>query len=1347
MSGCAALVRMDGECCVLSIEETAPYLACDRIGRAPQTQMNLEPLRDFQDVASSIAVGPDHTCILTTSGEVFSFGYNRFFQLGYYLEAGQGIVSSTGATKGSGGAATATFGAPANTMPNSELDVQISPRKVVGQLKREQVLGIAAGKLHSAAFTSHALFTWGTNTGQLGYDRAATPIQITPRKVTSITSNQRIVSVAVTDFATACLFLNGDVLLLHNDTSFFVRFPPPGFSSDSNVFRPRQARPKPSIAKIISGTGNTFAAISDMGDMWQFTLEHPSEYAQSSGSTAKVNIKPQLIWSVRKNKKIGAAKDVALGAGSDLILVTESGHVFVRSSKKAETSNAQSGSGGGKGKSGWRPVPFLQRAFKVATNETGGLAAIKSDARVRDIRLRGKSLCEDLQDLLPHLKSYSLTSAKGEEHKIVGSLAEANVGLAVETDSEDGSTDEESDAENVGQRYIAMAQFIAEAARRWTGSGDDSAKYGPHNVHLPPFGCDMFLIAGNRYLPVHRAIISARLPILAEVLENPPSKGTGSAPQGVLVRKAGKTVTMMLEGCSFGTALFLLHYLYTDDLPPVWTASVGLRVEKLYSALKLQPGLIHTQLKHLATILELPALRPSLNSPVPTPPSGTLSANLEVFFKTQVDAPVEQSPHHDVQLQFADRTVPAHSVILRRSPFFAALFQPEWTSTRWSDGIISIDMAHVRWEVARIVLLHLYTDGQSDLFTGSDVDRNQDQFIDFVVEVLALSNEMLLVKLKLICSAMMRKRILHSNVAATLSDADFYHAVSLKEATMDYIARTMESLLESGMLDSLEPRMIKTLSLCVREKQDERMHRRARDEYISGLIVKHQDYYFDLDLPPPSLGVAAAKVPKRQPRSSPLIGPTKVTTASRRNGYASSPATSPSLRPFSSLQGTQAGNDSGLFMFSMDDDAEPEQGGEWQSVSQARNRVNRSPSTEETTAFRLPPPAKQPLHPSTAPWKSRTVEAEKAFTAVPVGTPPNANTSFDLRSIMAAEQSTQRRGGRPSASPSTTTPATPSGSLTPIRSSIERVPAESLSLSLQAASKLSQKDRKRQLLQAQSQNISATVQPATTVQSAASPVAASPWSTPAKVSSVRPIVAPLLSPSPSVTSPVAATKMGPVYTPTRMQQQQSSRPTAPRWTASSGNLETASGSVWSSSAAGVAGTPLGSSPMNRAAESNNQRAIPSSPLLGAVSSTNGASIPAKSFAEIQAEELKRYEQANNAQSSSRLKTFAQLQEEDRLENERLKEEERKREEFELWFEEESKKVKQQEAQAAKSKASRIPNQGNPSKRGKGGKAKKIGGAEENGQDTANTSSRGPANRGKAKAKGPVTYSAPAAPST
>lgn len=1272
---------------VLTAEKSSNVWVCGigntgRIGRAPQTQPHLERLKDFTECASAIAVGPDHTCIVTSEGDLYTFGFNRFSQLGYALEHGFGLVSST---KSVGGAASTTFGGA--SIPNADLDIQISPRKVLGPLKREHILGAAAGKLHTAAFTSDSLYTWGTNTGQLGYDRSATPIQVVPRKVSLVTPSMSIVSIAVTDFATACLMSSGDVMLLHNDTSFFVRFPHLTFSSQVSVYRPRQARPKPSIERLVGGPNNSFAAISDIGDLWQFSPEHPSEYAQASGvsTAAKSAIKPQLIWSVRKNKKVGAARDVSLGTGSDMILVTESGHVFVRSRRADTPSNlaasatmATGFTSSSKGKSGWKPVPYLQRVFKVATNESGGLAAIKRDAEIRDVRVRGRTLNEDFHDILPHLRAHAGDYDDGSKGDvIVGTLADAAMPdmTNAEAVSDDLSDEGESDNSVPGSRYINMAQTIAEAARRWT----DRQEQNPAERKHPPLGCDMFLVAGGRYLPAHRSIVSARLPSVAPLIQNPRHKSGGGL-SGISVKNSGDYVVMSFTGASFATALFFLHYIYTDDLPAVWTASIGMRVEKLFSAVKMNPKQIQAQLIELADSLHLTALHAALTALVPSAPKPSLSIDFRSFFASHVDAPPEQSPFHDVLLQFRDRKVPAHSVALRRSPFFSALFQPHWTSSRWQKGIIEIDMAHIRWEVARIALLHLYTDELTDLFMHCDDDRNQDEYIDFVIEVLAFSNELLLDKLKLVCCSLLRPRVLPNNVSALISDTDFYHVLSFKESLMDYASRTMETLLEAGMLDHLENRMIKDLTRHVRNKQDERLHRTWAEEYLSGLIVKHQEFYFDLDIPPPSLGIAAARVPKRPPRSSdrrlsPLVGaqkglPIAVNEPTR-------PAfDSPDLRPTGTSTPTNAvstnQNNDGSMMFSMDDDLDEE----------LRIRKQRPSDGGADPDFALPPAASKSSSTSSTPWKAQSIEKAKA--SIGDASAESCSIRQDLRSIMAAEQSKSRS---PFSAPSTAVrPAISKGTSTSTPSSMVMTPNNP-----PVPVRMSQKDRKRQ--QGQQTGLSSSPSPAPTMpvwksvdQSVTTRPSTSP-NTPQRSTSAQ--ASPSVQGTPASAPRNANVMMGPTITPTRM------RPTNQRRTTLGVN-ESEAAQAWSMSGP-VAFPSLGSSPSGRRdgpAWATSSSPIPQSPPLAAVGSEQN--VPSKasvavanptvtpgapmSFAEIQAEELRRYEELSALQHARAPRSFAELQEEDRRESEQRRLEEQRAREFEEEFEKESKRIQAEQRQ-------------------------------------------------------------------
>lgn len=164
-------------------------------------QYALKPLPAFSLQIASVAVGQDHTLALTTSGDVYSWGLNRFSQLGYIVE-----LSSTAAA----------------TRHHHEEAIQSTPKRVVGVLRREVVCGVAASKNASACWTKEGVvFTWGTNTGQLGYDRHAQPVQVLPRPVTKFSNAVIDIAMSVSLFFLChCALL----LIIISPFLFFVLF-------------------------------------------------------------------------------------------------------------------------------------------------------------------------------------------------------------------------------------------------------------------------------------------------------------------------------------------------------------------------------------------------------------------------------------------------------------------------------------------------------------------------------------------------------------------------------------------------------------------------------------------------------------------------------------------------------------------------------------------------------------------------------------------------------------------------------------------------------------------------------------------------------------------------------------------------------------------------------------------------------------------------------------------------------------------------------------------------------------------------------------------------------------------
>ncbi|TKY85735.1 hypothetical protein EX895_005275 [Sporisorium graminicola] len=1413
---------------ILTDEQVANVWVCGlgsngRLGRSPQTQTSFEPLKDFNETARSVAVAQDHTLIITASGAVYSFGLNRFSQLGYTIEQGLGTVGSTSGKFGGG--AGVTFGQPAISAQNVELDIQISPRRIAGPLKKEVVLGAACSKLHSAVFTSEGLYTWGTNTGQLGYDRSGTAVQVQPRKVTALAAGAGIQQVAASDYGTACLMEGGDVFVWHNDTHFRINFPLARFSSSISVFRPRQVQPKTLISKL-SSSGNTFSALSDMGDLFTFNLEHPSEYgsagntgraAASASSAAKSSAaqlapKPQLLWSVRK--RFTAVRDVAIGADGSVILCTESGHCFVRPRR----SDAGGKGGGGKNFK-FQQIPYLQRVVKVATSESGALAAIKADPSLPDVRVKGRAVEEALRDLLPHLKVQTLSQDGEKEKGIASEVVEiTDIRDAIESDGEsDDEHAEKAHARTGTGKYAKMALLILEAAKRWvagrivsgmaadeaeadlnseaaslqaqpaSGPGRRQAFYGPHNLS-PPFGCDAFLIADGHYLPVHKLVLGARIPSLQKALLIPSAKE--DLPAGIKITAAGpsKRISIVtLSNCSFVSALFLLHYIYSDDLPPIWVPSVGLVIDKELKAAKADRQRIQDELHNISERLGLTALAASVKASMPRPPEPTLRANMSDLFRSYVDVDVdakESRSFNDVVLRFEDRTVPAHSVILRRSPFFAALFQPHWTAARWdSNNVIALDMKHLRWEVARIVLMHLYTDDGETLFAGCDADRSLEQYMDFLVEVMAAANELLLDKLKLVVSSLLRKRILAHTVGAVMTEADFYKADQLKDITMDYSTKSMEALLEGGRLNELDNGMIRALTVYVRQKQDEKLHRSFAEDRLAALVEKHREFYDDLDIPPPSLHLVVNKVRPRKGSGVPGVKSPSLLAqdSNRRQSTArfrvSSPASPDVLRPVGAGISQRVMPDDASEVFSMDEDeyvASPRrdsnvraQGSPWASLSQVAH-LSLDDAADKGSPSR--------------PWKSRTVEAERKqalsdATASPALRPVDGPN--DLRSIMALEQQRQQQTTAPPHLSNATTPSG-SGTSTPVHKSV--TPGFELSPISIAGTRLSQKERKRQQQEAGLAAAAAAAQPVPgrsssvsspwkSAASGSSPpdkaAASSPWSmkaaattalalgtshegTPPLASTLgsrRPSAAPLQPGtngqgsrlSVSDASPSPANSMGPTYTPMRMASK-----TIPKRT-------NTNEPAWSTPAAAPSSGGFGTSPSmippltgartsrpegQRGPSSNLSRSLLNADAPSAsaprssldVSRSERAATPASpaqlTFAQIQEQQRLAIEaeQETIRQASAARRSFLDIQEEERQAEERRREEEKQAKEFEKWFAEESKRL-QKEKKAGKSGGPGAS--GGGSGKGKGGQKKQTKQPQQQHQQSSGSKEKAP----------------------
>ncbi|KAJ6618827.1 hypothetical protein B0H10DRAFT_2028138 [Mycena sp. CBHHK59/15] len=773
-----------------------------RLGPGQHTQYTLAPLPQFSHSIVSVALGQDHTLALTSAGEVLSWGLSRFHQLGYVVE-------------------------PSTTSGRLEEPVQVFPRKVFGPLKKEVVKGVAASKQSSACWTATEIFTWGTNNGQLGYDKAAQPVQVIPRKVAKVA--RPVVAISLTDHAMACLLDTQDVVCIWNDRYIKIIFPTNAFPSEIQPYRPPQAIKDAHIAKITS-CDDTFAALSSNGELFTFSVPYPSEADGNSGRGS--GFKPQRVWALRK--QFSAVRDVALGADGSIIICTESGHVFVRS-----------------------------RSTKVCANSTGAFGALRVDFKPEPIRVEGNTMAEDLATIRPYLDS--------PQWAYVG---------------DEGDDVDDTGIEADFASVLRLCQVLKHASV--------AAKHGADvMVH----------VRTNTVFPAHKVILAARSRALCEALAG--TSLINDVQSGIAIKcKSGGAAETRMD----------VKYLYNDQLLAIWDRRLTSALQQEFTTRHIKPAEVKLELQALARILDLPLLAQALQSPAKRVPVPSVVRDIEQLFcavQTGSKPGWTRSPiAPDVILHLADKDVYCHSTVLRaRCPVFSSFFcEDDWTSKRWDKGVISVNLKHLHWHNMEYVLKYMCCGGDAEIFDNLEFASSVDQILEFMFDVLAIADELLLDRLIMLCSAVILRWTDINNVCYILTDASHFHALQLVESIQGYMTANMETLLESRMLDDLTPALIKQLSTFVSKRQAEKSPKSRSNFLVEKAMAIHGDWLALQDFPEPI--IPSARFPARRESAQLSPDPSKQTFR-RRSTTASLPNS-----PVITAQASSAPTDD---IFEMDD--------------------------------------------------------------------------------------------------------------------------------------------------------------------------------------------------------------------------------------------------------------------------------------------------------------------------------------------------------------------------------------------------------------------------------------------
>lgn len=636
----------------------------------------------------SVALGQDHTLAITDNGDIFSWGSNKFGQLGYGLP---------------------------RTSNRDDVPIQPSPRQIFNPFKKETILGAAASAIHSVVFSSSGLYTFGKNEGQLGLvdsDARSLEVQTTPRRVGASLFNTPIHSVSATDQATAILLLNHEVWVFSHYGYSKLSFPlevNSRFIRDS-FMTTRYDTSTNRIVKIRSG-GNTICALSSSGDVFTAQVNKLENLPSLTSTTNPSKIRnslstPMRVWTVKKEHM--AAEDVDVGQDGSIIICTASGSAW-RKERRRKTKD------GSLREYKFSRVPGLSRVVGVCSNAFGAFAVAQRECDVtkEQINVDITSLWRDIWPLSP-FNSIRETTEPGELVRPVDSETPYNI-----------------------ESVLGIKKTLVDSPNPDLFFRQTTAE--------PPTGTFWVMTTvSDVRVPVHEFILAGRSSVLRKALQEYRYKHKASVPELLTITKDNDGQSRIIfQGVDVLTILNLAFFLYTDNALDVWQDARSSQNASRFRQ-------IRTEVIRMATHLDIPALERAavlMIKPVRSMKGDFAAALNDPAFFESGDVVIELSGGQiAAHSQLICQRCPFFNAL------FNGRSGGKWLSSRRKipSDKVHVDLKHIEPSIFEFVLRHLYADVDDRLFDEVRTNDTQD-FVDLIIDVGFVANELMIDRLAQIC--------------------------------------------------------------------------------------------------------------------------------------------------------------------------------------------------------------------------------------------------------------------------------------------------------------------------------------------------------------------------------------------------------------------------------------------------------------------------------------------------------------------------------------------------------------------------------------------------------------------
>lgn len=232
-----------------------------------------------------------------------------------------------------------------------------------------------------------------------------------------------------------------------------------------------------------------------------------------------------------------------------------------------------------------------------------------------------------------------------------------------------------------------------------------------------------------------------------------------------------------------------------------------------------------------------------------------------------------------IQLENDEYIDTYQTILASRSDFFGALLHgSRWMLTRDGDGRVLVDLKHIPKSVFVAIDRWLYTD------TIEEEDGDLDNLLEYIVDILATANELLIPQVITLCSNILISHMDITNIVSILHISTLYSCSFLKKSALDFICWNIETLIEAKTLDGVEDELIDDLQASLVSLQDntfprtrgsdgiyEVAKRRVRDEAEIRKQIRRDEIYA-LSISPEEVGLMPPpKHTRKDSKFSPVI--------------------------------------------------------------------------------------------------------------------------------------------------------------------------------------------------------------------------------------------------------------------------------------------------------------------------------------------------------------------------------------------------------------------------------------------------------------------------------------------